>query len=280
MSDAVRADALLAEMPRDGRGRLKVFLGAAPGVGKTFAMLQAAQAQLRQGVDLRAGVVETHGRAETEALLVGVPQQPQRSLMYRDVAMTEMDLDGILAKPPKLLLVDELAHSNAPGSRHAKRWQDIQELLAAGIDVFTTVNVQHLESLNDHVRGITGVQVRETLPDWVLQEAFELVLIDLPHSRQYFLSLLAHAGVRPQVVMESGSLEMVRALVAHGHGLSLLTTRPSRDVSYDGRRLVCKPLSGKVPPQRLVLAVSASVPLSPAAEAFVQVAREHLAAAG
>ena len=107
-----------------------------------------------------------------------------------------------------------------------------------------------------------------------------LVLIDLPHSRQYFLSLLAHAGVRPQVVMESGSLEMVRALVAHGHGLSLLTTRPSRDVSYDGRRLVCKPLSGKVPPQRLVLAASASVPLSPAAEAFVQVAREHLAAAG
>lgn len=107
-----------------------------------------------------------------------------------------------------------------------------------------------------------------------------LVLIDLPHSRQYFLSLLAHAGVRPQVVMESGSLEMVRALVAHGHGLSLLTTRPSRDVSYDGRRLVCKPLSGKMPPQRLVLAASASVPLSPAAEAFVQVAREHLAAAG
>ena len=125
MSDAVRADALLAEMPREGRGRLKVFLGAAPGVGKTFAMLQAAQAQLRQGVDLRAGVVETHGRAETEALLVGVPQQPQRSLMYRDVAMTEMDLDGILAKPPKLLLVDELAHTNAPGSRHSKRFDTV-----------------------------------------------------------------------------------------------------------------------------------------------------------
>ena len=180
MSDAVRADALLAEMPRDGRGRLKVFLGAAPGVGKTFAMLQAAQAQLRQGVDLRAGVVETHGRAETEALLVGVPQQPQRSLMYRDVAMTEMDLDGILAKPPKLLLVDELAHTNAPGSRHSKRWQDVRELLEAGIDIYTTVNVQHLESLNDQVRDITGVQVRETLPDWVLQEADEILLIDLP----------------------------------------------------------------------------------------------------
>ncbi len=180
MSDAVRADALLAEMPREGRGRLKVFLGAAPGVGKTFAMLQAAQAQLRQGVDLRAGVVETHGRAETEALLVGVPQQPQRSLIYRDVAMTEMDLDGILAKPPKLLLVDELAHSNAPGSRHSKRWQDVRELLEAGIDIYTTVNVQHLESLNDQVRDITGVQVRETVPDWVLQEADEILLIDLP----------------------------------------------------------------------------------------------------
>lgn len=167
-------------MPREGRGRLKVFLGAAPGVGKTYAMLQAAQAQLRQGVDLRVGVVETHGRAETEAMLTGLPQQPQRRVEYRGVVLSEMDLDGILAKPPKLLLVDELAHSNAPGSRHSKRWQDVQELLDAGIDVYTTVNVQHLEALNDQVRDITGVQVRETLPDWVLQEADEILLIDLP----------------------------------------------------------------------------------------------------
>jgi two-component system sensor histidine kinase KdpD len=180
MSDAVRADALLDDMPRAGRGRLKVFLGAAPGVGKTYAMLQAAQAQLRQGVDLRVGVVETHGRAETEAMLTGLPQQPQQRQEYRGVALSEMDLDGILVKPPKLLLVDELAHSNAPGSRHSKRWQDVQELLDAGIDVYTTVNVQHLEALNDQVRDITGVQVRETLPDWVLQEADEILLIDLP----------------------------------------------------------------------------------------------------
>lgn len=180
MSDAVRADALLAEMPREGRGRLKVFLGAAPGVGKTFAMLQAAQSRLRQGVDLRAGVVETHGRAETEAMLAGLPQQPLQRLEYRGMPLVEMDLDGILANPPKLVLVDELAHSNVPGSRHAKRWQDVQELLDAGIDVYTTVNVQHLESLNDQVRDITGVQVRETLPDWVLQEADEILLIDLP----------------------------------------------------------------------------------------------------
>lgn len=180
MTDAVRADALLADLPRGGRGRLKVFLGAAPGVGKTFAMLQAAQARLRQGLELRAGVVETHGRAETEALLAGLPQQPLRRVDYRGVTLHELDLDGLLARPPKLALIDELAHSNAPGSRHAKRWQDVEELLDAGIDVYTTVNVQHLEALNDQVRDITGVQVRETVPDWVLQEADEIVLIDLP----------------------------------------------------------------------------------------------------
>ncbi|RAI71889.1 histidine kinase [Pseudomonas fluorescens] len=180
MSNSGRADALLADLPRDGRGRLKVFLGAAPGVGKTYAMLQAAHTQLRQGVKVIAGVVETHGRAETEALLGGLPQQPLVRSDYRGVLLEEMDLDGLIKAKPKLVLVDELAHSNAPGSRHEKRWQDIQELLAAGIDVYTTVNVQHLESLNDQVRGITGVQVRETLPDWVLQEAYELLLIDLP----------------------------------------------------------------------------------------------------
>lgn len=180
MNDSLRAEALLADLPREGRGRLKVFLGAAPGVGKTYAMLQAAHAQLRQGVALRAGVVESHGRSETEALLLGLPQQPPLRLPYRGLELSEMDLDGLLADPPKLALVDELAHSNAPGSRHAKRWQDVQELLAAGIDVYTTVNVQHLESLNDRVRDITGVQVRETVPDWVLQEADEIQLVDLP----------------------------------------------------------------------------------------------------
>ncbi|MHC2148103.1 DUF4118 domain-containing protein [Pseudomonas sp. 210_17 TE3656] len=179
-SNSERADALLAGLPREGRGRLKVFLGAAPGVGKTYAMLQAAHAQVRQGVQVLAAVVETHGRAETESLLAGLAQQPLVRSEYRGVQLEEMDLDGLLKAAPQLALVDELAHSNAPGSRHAKRWQDVQELLAAGIDVYTTVNVQHLESLNDQVRGITGVQVRETLPDWVLQEAFELVLIDLP----------------------------------------------------------------------------------------------------
>ncbi|MEG0902585.1 MAG: histidine kinase, partial [Clostridia bacterium] len=161
-SNSERADALLAGLPREGRGRLKVFLGAAPGVGKTYAMLQAAHAQVRQGVQVLAAVVETHGRAETESLLSGLAQQPLVRSEYRGVQLEEMDLDGLLKASPQLALVDELAHSNAPGSRHTKRWQDVQELLAAGIDVYTTVNVQHLESLNDHVRGITGVLVRET----------------------------------------------------------------------------------------------------------------------
>lgn len=180
MSDSDRADALLADFPKPGRGRLKVFLGAAPGVGKTFAMLTHAHAQQRMGRQVLVGVVETHGRAETEALLAGLPQQPLLRTRYRGVTLHEMDLDGVLSTPGSLVLVDELAHSNAPGSRHAKRWQDVQELLAAGIDVYTTVNVQHLESLNDKVRDITGVLVRETVPDWVVHEAFDLLLVDLP----------------------------------------------------------------------------------------------------
>lgn len=180
MSDSARADALLATLPRTGRGRLKVFLGAAPGVGKTFAMLKDAHARQRQGQAVLAAVVETHGRAETEALLAGLKQQPLLRSEYRGVTLEEMDLDGVLQGAAGLVLVDELAHTNAPGSRHAKRWQDVQELLAAGIDVYTTLNVQHLESLNDKVQDITGVRVRETVPDWVLQDAFELLLIDLP----------------------------------------------------------------------------------------------------
>ena len=180
MSDAQRADALLDDAPREGRGRLKVFLGAAPGVGKTYAMLQAAQRQRQLERDVRVGVVETHGRAETEAMRVGMAEQPMRRSEYRGVTLFEMDLDGLLQLRPSLALVDELAHSNAPGSRHAKRWQDVLELLEAGIDVYTTVNVQHLESLNDQVRGITGVQVRETVPDWVLHQADDILLIDLP----------------------------------------------------------------------------------------------------
>ncbi len=162
------------------RGRLTVFFGAAPGVGKTYAMLLAARAEREQGRRILAGVVETHGRAETAALLEGIEVLPRRDTEYRDIHLTEFDLDGALARHPELLLVDELAHTNAPGARHPKRWQDVEELLDAGIDVFSTLNVQHVESLNDVVARLTGVVVRETVPDGLLEHAHEVRLVDLP----------------------------------------------------------------------------------------------------
>jgi two-component system sensor histidine kinase KdpD len=186
MSDQPRPDpdALLArvraEETAQTRGRLTVFFGAAPGVGKTYAMLEAGRTRRAEGVDVVAGIVETHGRTETQALLDGLELIPPQEIPYRGVALREFDLDAALARRPQLILVDELAHTNAPGTRHPKRWQDVQELLAAGIDVYTTVNVQHLESLNDVVAQITGVVVRETVPDSLVEQADEVKLIDLP----------------------------------------------------------------------------------------------------
>lgn len=174
------ADALLAESKRHERGRLKIFLGAAPGVGKTYEMLSVARRKLSEGADVVAGIIETHGRADTEALLEGIPQAPRRQIEYRGRLLAELDLDALLARKPRLVLVDELAHANVPGSRHAKRYQDVQELLDAGIDVFTTLNVQHLESFNDLVMRITGVEIRETIPDGILEQANDVELIDLP----------------------------------------------------------------------------------------------------
>jgi two-component system sensor histidine kinase KdpD len=173
-------DALLAATRRAGRGRLKLFLGAAPGVGKTCAMLKAAHERLSAGDDLLVGLVETHGRADTAALLDGLPVWPRRAVAAGGGRLDELDLDGLLARRPRLLLVDEYAHTNAAGSRHLKRHQDIEDLLAAGIDVWSTLNVQHLESLNDAVSRITGVRVRETVPDAALAAADEIELIDLP----------------------------------------------------------------------------------------------------
>ena len=172
-------DALLAALRRETAGRLKVFLGAAPGVGKTFAMLQNARRLKQEGVDIVIGLVETHGRAETSALVEGLEVLPRRKVEYRGRTIEEFDLDAALARKPKLIIVDELAHTNAPDSRHPKRWQDVQELLAAGIDVWTALNIQHLESLADVVSRISGVVVRETVPDRVLQEASDVVLVDL-----------------------------------------------------------------------------------------------------
>ncbi|CAI2489030.1 two-component system sensor histidine kinase KdpD [Serratia plymuthica] len=173
-------DSLLAVANEKPRGRLKVFFGACAGVGKTYAMLQEAQRLRGQGLDVLVGVVETHGRSETAALLTGLDVLAKKRIQYRGRLVQEFDLDAALARHPALVLMDELAHSNAQGSRHPKRWQDVEELLDAGIDVLTTVNVQHLESLNDVVGGVTGVRVRETVPDHVFDEATEVVLVDLP----------------------------------------------------------------------------------------------------
>ncbi len=177
-------DALLkrvqAEEVRRVEGRLKIFFGANPGVGKTYAMLEAAHQQRHDGVDIIIGVVETHGRVETQALVNGLEVVPRRAVEYHSTALQEFDLDAALTRRPAVILIDELAHSNAPGMRHAKRWQDVQELLKAGITVYTTVNVQHLESLNDVVAQITGVRVRETIPDSILERADDVELIDLP----------------------------------------------------------------------------------------------------
>jgi two-component system sensor histidine kinase KdpD len=173
-------DALLTQAAREGRGRLKVFLGAAPGVGKTWAMLDDAHREVAKGRDVVAALIETHGRAETQAKLSGLTQLPRKPVIYQGRAMTELDLDALLARRPALALIDELAHTNAEGSRHEKRWQDVEEVLAAGIDVFTTLNIQHIETLNETVARITGVRVRETVPDGALEMADEIELIDLP----------------------------------------------------------------------------------------------------
>lgn len=181
--DRPNPDALLArvreEASRDARGKLKIFFGYAAGVGKTYEMLTAAQRERVAGTEVVVGYVEPHGRPETEALLASLETLPLLNVTYRGATLREFDLDAALTRRPALLLVDELAHSNAPGMRHPKRWQDVEELLAAGVNVWTTLNVQHIESLNDVIAQITGVAVKETLPDTVLERADEIELIDI-----------------------------------------------------------------------------------------------------
>lgn len=211
-------DDLLAEAERETRGRLKVYLGMAPGVGKTYAMLSGARRHKAQGLDVVAGVIETHGRAETMALVEGLEVLPRRRVAYRGQTLDEFDIDGALARRPALLLVDELAHTNAPESRHPKRWQDVEELIRAGIDVHTTLNVQHLESLTDVVARITGVRVAETIPDAVLERADEIELVDLPP--QDLLARLAEgkvyaphlAGRAREAFFKPGNLTALREL--------------------------------------------------------------------
>ena len=196
-SDRPNPDEILAQMKREAaaatRGKLKIFFGMSPGVGKTYAMLQAAQQKLQQGTEVVIGIVETHGRKETEALLEGMPIMPRSQVEYRGTTLTEMDLDAILTWHPGLAVVDELAHTNAPGSRHPKRYQDVLELLDAGIDVYTTLNVQHVASRSDVVRQISGVTVSETVPDSIIDMADEIVLVDL--TPEQLLARLAEGKV-------------------------------------------------------------------------------------
>ena len=190
-------DALLAQVneadARAKRARLKIFFGAAPGVGKTYTMLEEARRALADREDVVVGIVETHGRPETERLVEGLPTLPRRVIDHRGVLITELDLDAAIARRPALILVDELAHTNAPGSKHVKRWQDVLELLDAGIDVHTTLNVQHVESLGDVIQQITGIKVRETVPDTVLERADEIELVDI--SPEDLLERLAEGKV-------------------------------------------------------------------------------------
>ena len=172
-------DALLALIRRDQPGRLKIFLGAAPGVGKTVAMLGEAHRRLGRGTDVVVGICETHGRAYTAAQIEGLETVPLREIEHRGTSFLELDLDAVLARAPQVALIDELAHTNVPGSRNTKRWEDIHELLGAGIDVISTVNIQHLESLNDVVESITGVKQRETVPDDVVRAADQIELVDM-----------------------------------------------------------------------------------------------------
>jgi two-component system sensor histidine kinase KdpD len=261
-------DALIAAAAREGRGRLKVFLGAAPGVGKTWEMLAAGRQRKAEGADVVIGVVETHGRAQTEAQIGDLPVLPRHPVAYRGQTIEEFDLDGALARRPALLLVDELAHTNASGSRHHKRWEDVAELLDAGIDVWATLNVQHLESLNDAVARITGVRVRETLPDRVLEMANEIELIDLPPNELRKRLEQGHI-YRPEVARRAiegffreGNLAALREMA-----LRRAAERVDADVTDYMRT---RAIAGPWPAGERVLAL---IGADPAAEAVVRQAR-------
>jgi two-component system sensor histidine kinase KdpD len=178
-SSPTRAEDFLELVRRARRGRLKLYLGFAAGVGKTYRMLEEAHALTKRGVDCVVGLIETHGRAETAALMEGLEAVPRRRVEYRGVFVDEMDVDAVLARGPEIAVVDEVAHTNVPGSRNRKRWQDVLELLAAGINVIGAFNVQHLESLNDLVQRVTGIPIRETVPDSLLKQADQIVNLDL-----------------------------------------------------------------------------------------------------
>ena len=258
-TDRPNPDQLLADLQREEtqrRGTLKVFLGMCAGVGKTYAMLESAQRVKREGRDVVIGYVETHGRRETDALTEGVEIIPRKVVVYRDMALTEMDLDAVVGRRPQLVLVDELAHTNAPGSRHPKRYQDVIELLDAGIDVYTTLNVQHIESRSDTVQEITGATIRETVPDTILAEA-EIELVDL--SPEDLLQRLDEGKVYVPERAEAAALNFLREgnlIALREMALRLAAERVGQDVrDYMQARRISGPWKTG---HRLMVAVSSS----------------------
>ena len=236
-----RPEQFLALIRQQQRGRLKVYLGFAPGVGKTYEMLQEAQRLKKQGVDIVIGVVETHGRAETAALVEGLEQVPRRKIEYRGVVLEEMNLDAVLARRPTVVLVDELAHTNAPGSANVKRYEDVNELLRAGINVISTLNIQHLESLYDVVERFTGVRQKERVPDAVLQHADQVVNVDL--SAEDLLERMksgkVYASDRAARALENfftdANLEQLRELALEHLAHLLDRRRRERENEHEGR---------------------------------------------
>jgi two-component system, OmpR family, sensor histidine kinase KdpD len=251
----------LTLIQRQQRGRLKIYLGFAAGVGKTYEMLQEAHRLKRQGVDVVLGVVETHGRAETAALLEGLEQVPRRKVEYKGVVLEEMDLDAILARRPTVCLVDELAHTNAPGSRNAKRYQDVEELLRAGINVISTLNVQHLESLYDLVEKATGVKVKERLPDYVLAMADQIVNVDVSAEdlRERLLAGKIYPAERVQRALENfftpDNLSRLRGLTLEeiAHRLDRRRREQGGGADHTGSERVMVCLSSRSPAPEALL---------------------------
>ena len=261
----------------DGRGHLKVFIGMAPGVGKTYRMLQEGAAEAESGRDVAVGYLESHGRAETVAQAEGLELIPRRETVYRGTALQEMDLPAVLARKPELCLIDELAHTNAPGVEHEKRYEDVRTVLEAGIDVYSTVNVQHLESLNDQVTQLTGSRTRETIPDEVLSAADEVVLIDLT-PEALIARLRAGKVYRPERVPAALNnffkIENLSALretalrqVAEDVEVKRLVREPAPLVRRDEEGLPSPPEAG---PQAIAERLLALVTLEPASERIVR----------
>lgn len=237
-----------------GRGTLKIFFGACAGVGKTYAMLSEAQQRCRDGVDVVIGIVETHGREETARLIEGLPEIPRKTIQHRGVDIKEFDLDATLVRKPALLLLDELAHTNAPGSRHPKRWMDVEELLARGIDVYTTLNVQHLESINDLVARTSGIQVKETVPDTIFDQAEHVSLVDIPtdellnrlKSGKVYIAEQARKNAannffekRNLIALRELALRRTTERVEAQMGTESIGTEPNREAMLSERIMVC-----------------------------------------